>query len=211
MIWLFDYDLTLYGHDESFVLDSLDRNITLFLETRFGLSTRDADSHRKVYCQKYGTTLGGLKVEHGVTPEDYFSFIHSGESLKFPAPNPQLRQWLFNLPGRRAIFTNARADWMQLGIEAMGISDCFDTIIDIESLQWNNKPDPHVYFMAEQQLGNPHPSEILFFDDKEENLIPAHSRGWRTALVHPHATQSIAHWHVKKLMDFDPLWATPQT
>lgn len=209
MIWLFDYDLTLYGYDESFVLDSLDRNITLFLETHLGLSKKEADSQRKIYCQKYGTTLGGLRAEHGITPEDYFAFIHSRESLKFPAPNPQLRQWLLHLPGRRAIFTNARADWMQLGIESMGIADCFDTIIDIESLQWNNKPDSQVYLLAEQQLGHPHPSEILFFDDKEENLIPARKRGWRTILVHPHATQTHAHWHVQKLLDFDPLWAKP--
>ena len=32
MVWLFDYDLTLYGEEERFVLDSLDRRIALFVQ-----------------------------------------------------------------------------------------------------------------------------------------------------------------------------------
>ena len=78
MHWLFDFDLTLYGHDEFEVLDSLDRNITRFLMTRFRLSEPAADVLRHELWEKYRTTLIGLRALHGVRPEEYFDFIHSG-------------------------------------------------------------------------------------------------------------------------------------
>lgn len=206
MIWLFDYDLTLYGTDESFVLDSLDRNITRFLEVHLQLEEQHANAMRKAYCQQYGTTLGGLRVEHGVRPEDYFTFIHGGSQLLLPQANPELRKWLLALPGRRAIFTNARADWMQMGAESMGILDCFEMIIDIECLEWQNKPTPAVYDLAEQKLQVALGEKIIFFEDKLENLLPAKARGWKTVWVNPEAHNSVADWQVKNLMDFRAEW-----
>jgi putative hydrolase of the HAD superfamily len=203
--WLFDYDLTLYGFDEAEVIGSLDRNITQFLVTRFGLSLQDADAKRRGYCATYGTTLGGLRALHGIAPQEYFDFIHGGESLQLPKPNRTKREWLLGLPGRRLVFTNARRDWAQRGLESMQILDCFEDILDIESFAWDSKPNPVVYAQVESRLGCSG-SELIMIEDKAENLEPARKLGWRTVLVHPECVSAKVECDLKlpHLLDLNP-------
>jgi hypothetical protein len=47
MHWLFDYDLTLYGHEERFVISALERNISRFLMDRFSMLEGDANRLRQ--------------------------------------------------------------------------------------------------------------------------------------------------------------------
>lgn len=183
-VWLFDYDLTLYSSSESEVLWSLDRKITRFVMTRLQIDESSADSLRRQYCARYGTTLAGLMMLHGVLPHEYFDSIHHGPGIILPKPNAHKRSWLKSIPGRRVIFTNARKDWALMGLKSMGIEDCFDEVIDIESMLWSCKPDPEVYRIVEHRLGV-HGPEIVLFEDKAENLIPAHKMGWQTIWVHP--------------------------
>ena len=186
MHWLFDFDLTLYGHDEFEVRDSLDRNITRFLMTRFRLSELAADVLRHELWEKFGTTLNGLRALHGVRPEEYFDFIHSGENLLAPRYSAEKHALLQTLPGAKWVFTNARRDWAERGLRAMGIAECFDGLFDIEYFGWKSKPDPQVYAELERHLGA-HPDELILLDDRPVNLATARSRGWRTVFVHPDA------------------------
>lgn len=204
-IWLFDYDLTLYGSEEAEVLWSLDRNITKFVETHLGLSTSAADSLRRDYCARFGTTLGGLRALHGVQPHDYFDFIHAGESLQMPAADPRKRELLLSLPGECWVFTNARSDWAERGLESMGIRDCFQGILDIQSFQWDSKPNPQVYAQVESRVGA-QGARLILLEDKAENLGPAHARGWRTVYVHPNADSSLFPCDVRiaHLLDLSP-------
>jgi putative hydrolase of the HAD superfamily len=184
MIWLFDYDLTLYDREEVEVLHRLDRNITRFLQVRFGLEEVAADVYRHDYLLRFGTTLAGLRALHGIDPKEYFDFIHQSNTLQLPRPNPSLRALLKSLPGRAWIFTNARRDWAEMGLASIGIADCFAGILDIESFNWVCKPDPSLYpHVALQVCENQEP--IVFLDDQPANLLPARALGWRTVLVHP--------------------------
>ena len=184
MTWLFDYDLTLYGYEDAEVLWSLDRNITKFLMQRFGWSEQDADACRKDYCERFGTTLGGLRALQGVTPSEYFDFIHAGESLRQPKPEHWRRELLLALPGKRWVFTNARRDWAERGLKSMQIQDCFTGILDIETFAWESKPTPSIYSAAEKIIMDTG-RNIIMVEDKPDNLIPAQKLGWRTVLVHP--------------------------
>src|SRR5512145_1980524 len=186
MHWLFDFDLTLYGHDEYDVLQSLDRNISRYVMDRFDLTEPAADALRQEYWQNYGTTLNGLRALHGVHPEEYFDFIHSGETLRTPMFAPKKRELLLQLPGSRWVFTNARRDWAERGLHSMGISECFEGIFDIECFGWKSKPDPLVYAELERRLAAK-PSELVLLDDHPANLATARDRGWRTVFVHPEA------------------------
>lgn len=183
-VWLFDYDLTLYSFEEHHVLGSLDRNITRFLQVRFGWSESEADSRRRDYCAQYGTTLGGLRALHGVLPSDYFDFIHAGDHLRMPMSDPRKRELLLSLPGECWVFTNARKDWALRGLKAMEIEDCFQGILDIEFFQWESKPNPRVYQQVEMEVGA-QGRNLIMLEDKAENLIPAQSRGWGTIYVNP--------------------------
>lgn len=202
MVWLFDYDLTLYGQDEREVLARLDRNITRFMEIRLGLSQAEADELRRIYWKQFGTTLAGLRAQYGVAPAEYFDFIHGSGDLLFPRENPALRELLRSLPGQRWVFSNARNDWISQGLRSMGIADCFDGIMDIACFDWRCKPSAEVYPLAEKRV-RASGRDIVFLDDRAENLAPARALGWRTVLVHPTPEPNIEGQHlvVPRLLD----------
>ena len=204
MVWLFDYDLTLYGYDEGEVLWSLDRNITRFLVERFGMTISEADAKRREYCSRFGTTLGGLRVLHGTHPNEYFDFIHQGENLQSPNFRADKLALLESLPGTRYVFTNARRDWADRGLKSMGIAHCFQGVFDIENFAWNSKPDPQVYTQMEHFV-HAKGAQIIFLDDKADNLEPARVLGWKTVLVHPDAECMDVHCDLKlkQLMDLN--------
>ena len=205
-IWLFDYDLTLYGSEESYVIESLDGYITEFVSKRLGLGEEEANRVRKDYCRDYGTTLGGLRARHGVEPHDFFDFIHTGERLRMPKADPGKRALLKSLPGSRFVFTNARRDWAEMGLKAMGIEDCFEGLFDLQYFGWLGKPAPEPYAQVEAGLraaGHEWdtPKSLVLLDDKVDNLYTARERGWSTVLVHPHAHEGNFDGHIAHLRD----------
>ncbi len=207
MHWLFDFDLTLYGHDEQYVLWDLDDNISRFLMVRLNLSKDAAEQLRHKYWLEYGTTLNGLRALHDVRPEEYFDFIHSGPNLRAPRFSPAKRDLLLSLPGTRWVFTNARRDWAERGLRSMGISDCFAGIFDIEIFDWKSKPDPAVYIDIENRL-NATGGRLILLDDRAANLATARQRGWRTVLVHPEAEAQLVECDLKiaTILELEKQW-----
>lgn len=210
-IWLFDYDLTLYGEDERSVLDSLDRNITLFVKNCLGISFEDASNVRKNYLRKFGTTLSGLQALHGVEPHDFFDFIHTNPGLILPKPAPEKKTLIESLKGEKFIFTNAREDWSLQGLKSMGLENCFDGIFDLTAMNFQGKPSVNAYegmeFFLEKsgvwKMGE-NPSKIILLEDSLANLEKAHERGWTTVWVSPVPKNTVPAWldlHLSHLMD----------
>jgi FMN phosphatase YigB (HAD superfamily) len=93
------------------------------MRTFLGLSAEAADALRVELWDKYGTTLKGLEVLHGVERHHYCDFIHAVGEGELPPPDPALQDWLASLPHPVYIFTNARMDWAVRGMRAMGLGD----------------------------------------------------------------------------------------
>ena len=74
MVWLFDYDLTLYGTEERCVLDSLDHRISKFVQKTVGGDFESAHKIRTDYLERFGTTLAGLMAMNNTDPDDFFDF-----------------------------------------------------------------------------------------------------------------------------------------
>ena len=191
-IWLFDYDLTLYGESEREVLNSLDRRIALYVQQIAGVDYDHAQEIRKRYWKEYGTTLAGLCAVYGATPADFFDFIHQPETLVYPSAAPQKRALLEFLKGPKFIFTSGRSDWSRKGSLQMGILDCFERIVGLEDMNWDGKPQVNAYEIMEQVLESKgiwkkgdDPSRIILLEDSLHNLKPAHARGWKTIWVNP--------------------------
>lgn len=214
MIWLFDYDLTLYGADEHCVIESLDERISKTVQNATGVDFETAHKIRKDYLQRFGTTLAGLQAMHGVKPDDFFDFIHQPEYLIYPKSSPEKRDLVTGLSGHKFVFTNGRRDWSEAGMDHMGIRDCFEDIFDLKQMDWEGKPHESAYEKAEKWLaqklpdqflanGSPvNPSEIILLEDSARNLEPAHRRGWRTVLVNP--LPDVPPWvdyHIPNLLD----------
>lgn len=204
MIWLFDYDLTIYGTDERCVIDSLDHRISLAVQNAVGGDFENAHRVRKEYLDRFGTTLAGLQAMHDVKPDDFFDFIHQPEYLTYPKPSAEKRKLVLSLKGNRFVFTNGRRDWSEAGMAHMGIRDCFEDIFDLKQMDWVGKPHESAYaqmeawlakklpekFNAEGKLTTP--SEVVLLEDSPRNLEPAHRRGWTTVLVNP--TADVPSW-----------------
>ena len=217
MIWLFDYDLTLYGEDERMVLDSLDERISLSVQKATGADYERAHEIRKDYVKRFGTTLSGLQAMHGVNPDDFFDFIHQPEFLVYPKPSPEKEKLISKLPGRRFVFTNGRRDWSEAGMERMGIRHCFEDVFDLKQMDWEGKPHDSAYQKVEKYLSKKVPGEfsegipvnprkIILLEDSLRNLEPAHRRGWTTVLVNPvAASPDWVDFHVPHLLLLDDI------
>ena len=192
-IWLFDYDLTLYGEEERFVLNSLDHRISLFVQKVVGCDFETAHKVRTDYLERFGTTLSGLMALHHTNPEDFFDFIHEPEFLIYPKVSPEKLALLESLEGRRYVFTNGRGDWSRAGMAHMQIDSAIEDVFDLKRMNWEGKPHASAYEKAEKWLElrgvfckkDADKSQIVLLEDSLRNLEPAHERGWTTILVNP--------------------------
>ena len=118
--WVFDLDNTLYPSDSD-LWPNIDKRITLFLMTLFGLDGLSARALQKHYYQRHGTTLRGLIDEDLTRPEEFLAFVHDIDRSTL-RPDPSLAEQIAALPGRKLIFTNGSRDHAlrtaaQLGME----------------------------------------------------------------------------------------------
>lgn len=192
-IWLFDYDLTLYGEEERFVLNSLDHRIAEFVQKTVGGTFESATEIRKDYLHRFGTTLSGLMAMNGTAPDDFFDFIHEPEYLIYPKVSPEKFALLMSLVGHRFVFTNGRGDWSRAGMARMEIAPAIEDVFDLKLMDWEGKPHVSAYEKIENWLvargvlekDAKDKSQIVLLEDSLRNLEPAHERGWTTILVNP--------------------------
>lgn len=192
-IWLFDYDLTLYGEEERFVLNSLDHRIAEFVQKTIGGTFESATEIRKDYLHRFGTTLSGLMAMNGTAPDDFFDFIHEPEYLIYPKVSLEKFALLMSLVGHRFVFTNGRGDWSRAGMTRMEIAPAIEDVFDLKLMDWEGKPHVSAYEKIENWLvargvlekDAKDKSQIVLLEDSLRNLEPAHERGWTTILVNP--------------------------
>lgn len=192
-IWLFDYDLTLYGEEERFVLNSLDHRIAEFVQKTVGGTFESATEIRKDYLHRFGTTLSGLMAMNGTAPDDFFDFIHEPEYLIYPKVSLEKFALLMSLVGHRFVFTNGRGDWSRAGMARMEIAPAIEDVFDLKLMDWEGKPHASAYEKIENWLvargvlekDAKDKSQIVLLEDSLRNLEPAHERGWTTILVNP--------------------------
>ena len=211
-IWLFDYDLTLYGSEERCVINSLDHRISLFVQKTVGGDFESAHKIRTDYLERFGTTLAGLMAMNRVDPDEFFDFIHEPEYLTYPKKSPEKLALLQSLKGSRFVFTNGRHDWSEAGMAHMGIDTAIEGVFDLKQLGWVGKPHDSAYLKMEQWLSKKLPSmgrsmpadshDIILLEDSLRNLEPAHRRGWTTVYVNPDS--NVPDWvdyHIPHLLD----------
>ena len=222
-VWLFDYDLTLYGDEERYVINSLDHRISLFVQKTVGGDFESAHRIRTDYLEKFGTTLAGLMAMNGTDPDEFFDFIHEPEYLTYPKRAPEKLALLQGLLGPRYVFTNGRHDWSEAGMAHMGIAPAIDGVFDLKMMDWEGKPHESAYEKMERWLAHVLPErcgampgwecsmpadkrDIVLLEDSLRNLEPAHRRGWTTVLVNPNVeAPAWVDFHIPHLMNLRDL------
>ena len=216
-VLLLDYDHTLYPSTLG-TLKAVDDRINLYIQTYLGLDSEAANALRVELWDRYGTTLKGLEVLHGVDRGHYCDFIHAIGAEHLPPPDPVLRDWLARVPHPVYIFTNARMDWAVRGLESMGLAGLLPEaealaardaaeaegaqgifprrlagIFDIAFMDWEGKPNRAAYAKVDAHVRARHGARtrIHFADDRMDNLESGRAQGWTTIWIHPHTAAPV--------------------
>lgn len=195
--WMFDLDDTLYPASTG-LFGHVSKRITRRIAATFDVDEDDARIRQRALWRKYGTSLRGLQVEHGIDAEEFLADVHDVPVEEILAPDPALRAMLARLPGQCHVFTNGSSEFAHRVLRRLGVDDQFTRVFDIRHAGFIPKPDPHPYARAMEVLGAP-AETLLLVDDAPQNLAQARTLGWWTAwLRSPHslaggsAGQSIA-------------------
>lgn len=179
--WLFDLDDTLYPASCGlFRLVSV--RITQTIARLLGLAPDAARTLQRQYWLRYGTSLRGLILEHGVDPEPFLAFVHDVPVEEHLRVDPALRTMLQGLPGHRHIFTNGPREHAGRVLRALGIDDLFENVFDIRHSEFVPKPDAEAFQRVLDALGARGPDCILV-DDAPPNLETARALGMQTVWV----------------------------
>jgi len=192
-----DLDDTMYPESTG-VADQVRLNIETYLAKRFGLSMAEAEKMRYSLFVQYGTTLRGLQEKYDVDAYEYWKCIHGSlDYSKLIQPNRKLKQMIEEFPiQRKWILTNADRQHTVQVLSALQIPQTtFDGIVDVEIMQFHNKPDPESFAIAlktvtEHEIQNGSHDRIefdscLFLDDSYRNVTGARKLGIRSVLVNP--------------------------
>lgn len=186
---LFDLDDTLYPK-EAGVMKAISERILCFMTQKVGIPADDATAKKLAYYQKYGTVMRGLMEEYHIDPETYLNFVHNVHLRDFLGTSPPLDRMLREIPLRKVIFTNADRGHSERVLDILQVREHFDSIIDIKTLNYENKPRPTAYQRALNLLGVSGQCCIMV-DDTPRNLMPAKDLSMTTILVNG-GKQSIA-------------------
>ena len=186
--WVFDLDNTLYPHHLN-LWQQVDERIRDYIARLLQLSQDDAFRLQKDYYRRYGTTLRGLMLEHGLEPDDFLDFVHEIDHSPLE-PNPQLGAAIEKLPGRKLILTNGTRKHADVVMQRLAIHQHFEDVFDIIAAELEPKPSPQTYdrFLARHGVD---PRKAAMFEDLARNLATPHALGMTTVLVIPGGTREV--------------------
>jgi putative hydrolase of the HAD superfamily len=207
----FDLDATLYPESNG-LWPAIRVRIDQYMRERMNLPEAEIPKLREYYFRNYGTTLRGLQIHYGIEARDYLNYVHDLPLHQYLQPDPALRAMLLSLPSDRWIFTNSDRAHAERVMAALGITDCFEGMVDVYTLEPHCKPRPEAYHLALEIAGVTKPQKCALLDDSPRNLAPAKAMGLFTILIgqngnHASADRSLANIH--DLPEIVPeLWQT---
>lgn len=186
--WVFDLDNTLYPHHLN-LWQQVDERIRSFVCEFLKLPKDQAFRVQKDYYRRYGTTMRGLMVEHGLDPDTYLDYVHAIDHSPLQ-PNPALGAALEKLPGRKLILTNGTRKHAAAVMGRLEIDRHFEDVFDIAAADLDPKPLPQVYdrFLARHGVD---PTKAAMFEDLARNLEVPHALGMVTVLVVPEGQREV--------------------
>lgn len=204
--WVFDLDNTLYPVTPK-LLAHIDAHMGSFVARFLNVDAEEARHIQKSYFRKYGLTLRGLMIHHGLDPVRYFDEM-TPMDLSEVAPNPALADALRRLDGRKLVYTNASAHHAEMVLERLGMAGIFEAVFDIAAADWVPKPAIDGYRTLCDRYAV-EPTRAAMIDDIARNLEPAAALGMTTvwmrtnaewaqgiapeAHIH-HVTDDLLHW-----------------
>jgi putative hydrolase of the HAD superfamily len=186
--WVFDLDNTLYPHHLN-LWSQVDARIRAYIAGFLRIPEDEAFRLQKDYYQRYGTSMRGMMVEHGMQPDDYLEVVHQIDHSPIE-PNPVLGAALEKLSGRKLILTNGTRKHADAVMRRLAIHDHFEDVFDIVAAELEPKPSPQTYERFLKVHGVDAATSAMF-EDLARNLAVPHSLGMTTVLVVPPHTREV--------------------
>lgn len=137
--------------------------------------------------KQHGTALRGLLAEGHLERDSksidkFLQTVHDIPIHTLLKPDPQLRDILMKInPSiRKFVFTASVSHHAQRCLEALGIADVFDGIIDVNDCKLETKHSLSSFQAAMEKAGIKDPEGCIFLDDSLKNIETARSVGWRS-------------------------------
>jgi putative hydrolase of the HAD superfamily len=186
--WVFDLDNTLYPHHLN-LWQQVDERIRDYIANFLRVAHEEAFRVQKDYYRRYGTSMRGLMIEHGLKPDEFLEFVHEIDHSPLE-PNPALGDALEKLAGRKLILTNGTRKHADAVMKRLAIDAHFEDVFDIVAADLDPKPLPQVYdrFLAQHGVN---PKRAAMFEDLARNLEAPHRLGMTTVLVVPEHTREV--------------------
>jgi putative hydrolase of the HAD superfamily len=178
----FDLDDTLYP-PSSGIWEAIGIRMEQYMVEKVSIPSCSASSERKRLFHTHGTTLRGLVAEYGIDDLDFLNYVHDIPINDYLSKNEPLRKVLTQYPQRKVIFTNANTGHANNVLNALGIRDLFDQVIDICSIKPWCKPQTEAFTQALELSKIDDPRHCVMIDDALPNLITAHGLGFYTIRV----------------------------
>jgi pyrimidine 5'-nucleotidase len=178
----FDLDSTLYPESNG-LWQAIRERIDRYMLEVMNFQPRDIPGIRQRFLEDHGTTLKGLQIHHNVDPADYLNYVHNLPLTDYLHPDPSLREMLLSIPRRRWVFTNSDSAHAKRVMDILGISDCFEDMIDVWRMDPYCKPQEAAYELALDLIGGIDPTACALLDDSPMNLATARKMGFFTVLV----------------------------
>src|SRR5215475_7555952 len=141
--WIFDLDNTLYPHHLN-LWQQVDDRIRNYIAKFLGTTYDEAFRKQKDFYRRYGTTMRGMMVEHGMKPDDFLDYVHQIDHSPIE-PNPALGAALEWLPGRKLILTNGTRAHADAIMRRLAVHERFEDVFDIVAAELQPKPAPQTY------------------------------------------------------------------
>jgi putative hydrolase of the HAD superfamily len=186
--WVFDLDNTLYPHDAN-LWQQIDDRIRAYIAGFLKIPLEEALRVQKDYYKRYGTSMRGLMVEHGLDPDDYLEIVHQIDHSPLK-PNPALGSALEALSGRKLILTNGTRKHAEAVLERLAVHSHFEDVFDILAADLEPKPAAQVYDRFLKKHGVD-PKKAAMFEDLARNLTVPYALGMTTVLVVPPKTREV--------------------
>lgn len=184
--WVFDLDNTLYPaqHD---LWGQIDARMRDYIAGLLNISREEAFARQKDYYRRYGTSLRGLMIEHGIDAHAFLDHVHEVD-LSTLEPSPRLAAALEGLPGTKLVYTNGSERHALNVLGKLGLDTHFSAIHDIVAAEFHPKPTEEAYLRFLRAHGV-EPTRAAMFEDLARNLEVPHRLGMTTILVVPPTEQ----------------------
>jgi len=186
--WVFDLDNTLYPHHLN-LWKQVDDRIRSYVAAFLGTTAEQAFRKQKDFYRRYGTTMRGMMIEHGMDAADFLDYVHRLDYSPL-APNLPLSAALGRIEGRKLILTNGTRAHAEAILTRLAIDHHFEDVFDIVAGDLDPKPLRVTYdrFLARHGIDA---GRAAMFEDLARNLEVPHALGMTTVLVVPERSRAV--------------------